>query len=93
MFYSISLLYVSNLKFVEKYSNLELLFSESFADVTFSIGLETIYAHRNILSKCEYFKIMFKDGWKESTSKVIEIKEVDTITFKLILKYIYTGRF
>ena len=51
---------------------------------------ELIYVHKFILSsKNYYFKCLFENGMKESTEKIITIKDVDIQLFRIILAYIY----
>uniref|UniRef100_A0A7E4V329 BTB domain-containing protein n=1 Tax=Panagrellus redivivus TaxID=6233 RepID=A0A7E4V329_PANRE len=68
--------------------------NEALSDVTIVIEGAKLPAHRVILAqRCDYFRAMFEVGMIESTSKCIEIRETPLNGFKLILKWIYTGRF
>lgn len=59
----------------------------------FLVNSERIHAHKAIISlKCEYFATMFKNDWKESEDNVVDLKQISTVAFKLILEYIYTGK-
>lgn len=70
---------------------LTLLKTGHYSDVTLCVGKEKFKVHRGILAlNCEYFEVMFKDVFKESTDKEIEIKDVDPRIFKIILEFIYT---
>ncbi|KAF9301601.1 hypothetical protein BGZ74_006512 [Mortierella antarctica] len=61
---------------------------------TASVGTEsTLGAHRLVLSQWPYFKTMFEGGFVESSpgEKRILIKDVNMQTFKLLLRFMYTG--
>jgi sugar lactone lactonase YvrE len=65
--------------------------SGSFHDVCFVVEQERIEAHRCLLSaRCEYFKSMFGDGFKEGDSAEIHIKGTTSAAFKALVKYLYT---
>lgn len=71
----------------------ELLLNEQFNDVTFVIGREKFAAHRQILStQSSVFKSMFEHDMLEKTSGVVKITDVESNTFKLLLRYIYYGK-
>jgi len=71
----------------------ELLSSGHYADVWFKVGSQEIPAHKNILSaRVPYFQKMFECGMKEGLSNSVQIFETDPKLFKLLLKFIYTGR-
>lgn len=65
---------------------------EEYADVTFLIEGQHIYAHRAILAqRCEPFCAMFRSGMRESTAgSVIPIPNIRAPVFKLLLEYLYT---
>lgn len=64
---------------------------EEFADVTFLIDNEPVYAHRAILAqRCEHFAAMFRSGFRESVEKMITIPNISKTVFLLLLEYIYT---
>lgn len=44
-----------------------------------------------VAARSPVFKRMFASAMKESTTRRVEISEVDTIIFKEMLRYIYTG--
>lgn len=76
---------------VKKYE--KLLNSGIYSDITLCVGDQKFNVHKNILaSNCEYFQAMFKDGFKESTEKEIEIPDVDPKIFEIILKFIYNDQ-
>jgi GTPase SAR1 family protein len=52
-----------------------------------------IFAHRAVLcARSEYFRAMFKAGFKESTSSVLEIDDCDYDTYFTLLKYYYLDK-
>lgn len=65
---------------------------DRFADVTFTVEDQPIYAHRAILAqRCEHFAAMFRNGWKENAERaVIPIPDISRAVFLLLLEYIYT---
>ncbi|RIA93754.1 hypothetical protein C1645_735334 [Glomus cerebriforme] len=77
------------------YGDIEEYFkNESFTDVEFLFDCgSTLKAHRIILAtRCNYFKTMFKSGFKESTLDKVPIRFVRYEVFYVMLYYIYTGR-
>ena len=64
---------------------------DEFADVTFLIEGESVYAHRAILAqRCDFFASMFRSGMRESTERTITIPNVRKHIFVLLLEYLYT---
>lgn len=64
---------------------------DEFADVTFLIEGDPIYAHRAILAqRCDHFCAMFRSGMRESVERVITIPNMSRVVFLLLLEYIYT---
>jgi len=67
-----------------------------FTDVDFLVGNESLGAHRFLLSASSpVFAAMFKSGmeeWEEAQTGVVRISDVDPVTFKNFLEFIYTGR-
>ncbi|CAL2032857.1 unnamed protein product [Caenorhabditis brenneri] len=54
---------------------------------------QQIHAHRIILSaSSSYFRAMFTGGLRESTQRVVPIKEVDVEVLSQLIDYMYTGR-
>lgn len=45
-----------------------------------------------LAARSEYFRALFYNGMKESTMSEIELKSTSLISFKHILKYLYTGQ-
>ncbi|TVU00346.1 hypothetical protein EJB05_54241, partial [Eragrostis curvula] len=69
----------------------ELLRSGCGADVTFIVSGESIDAHKNVLAvRSPVFMAEFFGQMKETTSKCIEIKEMEAAVFKAMLQFIYT---
>ena len=63
------------------------------SDIVFIIEGERIYAHKFVLIlRCQYFRLMFSSGLKESIEKEIQLNETPLSAFKNVLNYIYTGR-
>jgi hypothetical protein len=73
---------------------LEYFKNGSFSDVEFLFDCgSTLKAHRIILAtRCNYFKMMFQGGFKESNLDMIPIRYVRYDVFYVILYYIYTGK-
>jgi RCC1 and BTB domain-containing protein len=64
---------------------------DEFADVTFLIDGERIFAHRAILAqRCEHFAAMFRSGMRESVERTITIPNMSKSVFLLLLEYLYT---
>lgn len=66
-----------------------------YSDVELIIESEHFHAHRAILAaRSEYFRALLYGGLRESqtSSRVIEIKECKASAFKILLRYIYTGK-
>jgi DNA-binding beta-propeller fold protein YncE len=69
------------------------LFSDvgSIQDVCFVVEQERVHAHRGLLSaRCEYFRYMFKAGFREGNTGDIHIKGTSSGAFKALLYYLYT---
>ncbi|GFY65538.1 TD and POZ domain-containing protein 3 [Trichonephila inaurata madagascariensis] len=64
----------------------------SFADVVLKCESFTINAHKCILSaRSPVFSTMFKNEMRESQENVVEISDLDILTLRTMLIYIYTG--
>ena len=65
---------------------------DMFHDVTFVVDDERVPAHRVVLaSRCEYFRSMFSDGFQESSSSEIQLRDgISAGAFKALLRYLYT---
>jgi hypothetical protein len=67
------------------------LYAASFHDVCFVVEQERVPAYRSLLSaRCEYFRSMFSDGFKEGDGGDIHIEGTSSEAFKALLKYLYT---
>lgn len=64
-----------------------------FSDISFVIQGETIPAHRVVLAaRSSYFAERFMGKWKNKTTLFPNVRQIDPVHFKGILKYLYTGR-
>ncbi|KAG5677275.1 hypothetical protein PVAND_007045 [Polypedilum vanderplanki] len=78
-------------KLSEDFSKLYL--SANYSDVTFIVEDEKIFGHKVILAaRSDYFRAMFYSGLSESTKAEIQLKEIKKDSFKILLKYIYSGK-
>uniref|UniRef100_A0A7E4ZRH4 BTB domain-containing protein n=1 Tax=Panagrellus redivivus TaxID=6233 RepID=A0A7E4ZRH4_PANRE len=63
------------------------------SDVAVIVDGVQLPAHRLILAqRSEYFDAMFESGMIEATSNRIEVRETSIKSFKLVLRWIYTGK-
>ena len=70
----------------------KIFISPLYADVKIKVDDEIINAHKIILSfRNEVFRNMQESNMLESNTNIIEIKDFDTKTVKLFLKYLYTS--
>ncbi|RWS10383.1 BTB/POZ domain-containing protein 9-like isoform X1 [Dinothrombium tinctorium] len=70
----------------------KLLFSGEFSDVTIEVENERFKAHRVILAaRSDFFRCLCYNGMRESNKDVIQLKDISKSTFRILLKYIYTG--
>eukprot|EP01111_Echinosteliopsis_oligospora_P000237 TRINITY_DN10212_c0_g1_i1.p1 TRINITY_DN10212_c0_g1~~TRINITY_DN10212_c0_g1_i1.p1 ORF type:complete len:360 (-),score=81.50 TRINITY_DN10212_c0_g1_i1:89-1168(-) len=70
----------------------KLLDNAPFHDVEFMCGDVKICAHKCVLAtRSLVFQKMFSSGMKESTENKVIIQETDAHSFKLLLRFIYTG--
>lgn len=73
--------------------NTDLYMSEQFSDITLVVENVRIPAHKIILAaQSSYFRSLFSGGFAETAQHEIELRRVPLEAFKVILKYIYTGR-
>jgi BTB/POZ domain/BTB And C-terminal Kelch len=64
---------------------------EEFADVTFLVEDQPVYAHRAVLAqRCDHFAAMFRSGMRESVERKVPIADISRQVFLLLLEYIYT---
>lgn len=73
-------------------SNLiSMLDSDRHTDITFAVDGQHVKAHSQIVSaRSEFFDTMLNSGMQESTSKVIEVRGVDAVSFGIFLRFLYT---
>ena len=62
-------------------------------DITFNVEGEKIHAHKTILAiGCSYFNTLLYGEMKEASQDEIVIKDVNASDFKLVVKFLYTGK-
>ena len=65
----------------------------SLSDVTIKVDGKVFHAHRSILAAASpYFETMFTSGFQESTTKEIELKDIDGKIFEILFNFIYSGK-
>lgn len=70
-----------------------LYLSEDYSDVTLIVAGEKFKAHKLVLAaRSEYFRALLFGGMKESLQNEIVLPTATLSAFKILLKYIYTGR-
>lgn len=70
----------------------KLLNDSAHSDVKFIVGDQQFKAHRGILSvRSSVFRGMFASDMREGREGIVTVGEVDSVVFKEMLKYIYTG--
>ena len=68
--------------------------SPESSDVVFAVAGEDIPAHKVILAtRLPYFKVLFASGMRESGTNRVVVDDIDALTFKAVLKFIYCGDF
>ena len=76
---------------------------DTFQDVAFLVGGETIRAHKAILAaRCEYFDTMLNSGFAEGTGGAgatsgaatapLPVEDTTPTAFRALLRFLYTGR-
>jgi len=71
----------------------KLFLSKEMSDVQIKCGDQTFDAHQVILSaRSPVFRTMLQTEMKERRTGLIEIKDLDPIIIREVLKYIYTGK-
>ncbi|XP_050435406.1 BTB/POZ domain-containing protein 9-like [Adelges cooleyi] len=71
----------------------KLYLNERFSDVVFVVDNEELHAHRLVLATHSgFFSKYFYGSFDESGRHKVKIKEVSVTSFKILLKYSYTGR-
>ena len=68
--------------------------NDSYSDITLNIEGTHIQAHKVILAtRSNYFYSLFYGGFKESNSEAVDLSSDTPLdAFRIILRYIYTGR-
>eukprot|EP01117_Protostelium_nocturnum_P010555 TRINITY_DN3796_c0_g1_i7.p2 TRINITY_DN3796_c0_g1~~TRINITY_DN3796_c0_g1_i7.p2 ORF type:complete len:141 (+),score=33.29 TRINITY_DN3796_c0_g1_i7:586-1008(+) len=65
--------------------------NQQFSDITFVVGGQRVFAHKNILScRSEHFCALISNSMKESFMEAIEMVDVDFQVFLLVMEFIYT---
>ena len=65
-----------------------------FCDVELRVGKTSFCCHRAVLSACSpYFQGMFSGGMREVHQDVVDILGIEGNVFKLLLDYMYSGKF
>ncbi|XP_065217205.1 uncharacterized protein LOC135843302 isoform X2 [Planococcus citri] len=64
-----------------------------FCDVTFDINGTLFPCHRLVLTiMSPYFRTMFNGNFKEASSKIVPLQDIDAEIMEIILRAIYTAR-
>ena len=84
----------SNVRLNEFFQNLtNSLQSGTFCDVTFSVDNQQFPCHRIIVaSYSPYFQALLTHQFKENHQHTIELTNIDSSIFSLILQYMYSGK-
>lgn len=70
-----------------------LYLNDSYSDVTLKVDHAYFQAHRVILAaRSEYFRALLYGGMRESSECEVELKDTNVAAFKVLLRYIYTGK-
>lgn len=63
-----------------------------FCDIRLKVGNKFFDCHRVILaSSTDFFRLLFKPNYRESTQEIVELHEVDERVFETLLNFIYCG--
>ncbi|XP_059170900.1 uncharacterized protein LOC131952310 [Physella acuta] len=66
---------------------------ETYFDFVVQVGLKKFKCHRFILGACsQFFLGLFRSGMQETENNCVEIKEIGSDIFELILRAIYTSQ-
>jgi len=66
---------------------------EEFCDVQIKLGAQLFPAHRVVLAaESKFLAALFRNGFKDSSTPVVELKEVTPEVFELVLAFIYEGK-
>ena len=68
--------------------------NEALSDVIFVVEGQTIYAHKLMLLRCDYFRVMLTGPMMESKMATISLEDMDISyhIFLAVLEYLYTDR-
>uniref|UniRef100_A0A2C9LKC5 BTB domain-containing protein n=1 Tax=Biomphalaria glabrata TaxID=6526 RepID=A0A2C9LKC5_BIOGL len=65
---------------------------DDLQDFTVTLGTTKFGCHRFLLAACSgYFKALFRSGMKETEIRNVDIDDISSETFELILETLYTG--
>ncbi|KAI8518075.1 hypothetical protein Bbelb_040920 [Branchiostoma belcheri] len=64
----------------------------AFLDVVIQVDGREFPCHRAVLASTPYFKTMLLSNLTESSSRVIQLREIDSNSFSKILDFLYTGK-
>uniref|UniRef100_A0A2C9JSZ5 BTB domain-containing protein n=1 Tax=Biomphalaria glabrata TaxID=6526 RepID=A0A2C9JSZ5_BIOGL len=65
---------------------------EELQDFTVTLGTTTFGCHRFLLAACSgFFRGLFRSGMKETELKNVDLEDISSETFELILESLYTG--
>ncbi|KAL4240322.1 Kelch repeat and BTB [Mactra antiquata] len=63
------------------------------SDIKITVENRVFNCHKAVLfATSPYFDAMFSSGMRESVSGEIHFKEMEAVTFELVMEYIYTGK-
>jgi hypothetical protein len=78
-------------QFSESYINVESP-PDSLVDFTIYVGSDKIHCHKLILSlTSRYFSRMFESNMKEANTNQVQLEDVDLITLKSVIEFMYTN--
>ncbi|KAL7641414.1 UNVERIFIED_CONTAM: hypothetical protein RMT77_008554 [Armadillidium vulgare] len=61
------------------------------SDIVFLVDGRKIHAHRAVLKiRCQYFRKMLQEHWKESQMEEVQIKDYSYVVFRAFLQHLYT---
>ena len=67
--------------------------TRSQADIVVNVQDKKLHCHKAVLMAASpYFEAMFNSGMQEATSGEIHLKDMDAITFELVLEFVYTSK-
>lgn len=70
-----------------------IFFQQSYCDVNFLLGNESIGAHMAVLSaRSPVFAAMFQHDMREAQTREVVVSDIDSSVFKQFLHYVYAGR-